>query len=222
MFMQMFIFHYLRLYSPTGYDPEALNAVWRSFYLIGFIFTAMVLVYRGLVLEEDKGHEKLLARKQRRDEKLSQQGLPTWKILSFYSPRLVGTGGSWFVWNVAFYGLKLFSGPIFVAINPGGDLIVQNGYLLVNNICALVGYYCTAYVIDWPSIGRKKLQIFSFMMSAIIFTTIGAIFNSAGPEVLMALFFTSSFFGQFGANVTTYVMAAETYPTELRGTCHGW
>jgi hypothetical protein len=25
----------------------------------------------------------------------------------------------------------------------------------------------------------------------------------------------------FGPNVTTYVMAAETYPTELRGTLHG-
>ena len=29
------------------------------------------------------------------------------------APRLVGTGGSWFLVDIAFYGLKLFSGPIF-------------------------------------------------------------------------------------------------------------
>jgi hypothetical protein len=33
---------------------------------------------------------------------------------------VVGTGGNWFLWDVAFYGLKLYSGPIFKAINPGG------------------------------------------------------------------------------------------------------
>lgn len=34
-------------------------------------------------------------------------------------------------------------------------------------------------------------------------------------------FFLSIFVSQFGANSTTYVVAAETYPTELRCTCLG-
>jgi hypothetical protein len=50
------------------------------------------------------------------------------------------SGGNWFFWDVTIYGLKLYSGPIFEAINPGGDLVVQNGYLLVNNLIALAGY----------------------------------------------------------------------------------
>lgn len=37
----------------------------------------------------------------------------------------------------------------------------------------------------------------------------------------MFLFFFTNFIVNFGANTTTYVMAAETYPVELRGTCHG-
>lgn len=37
----------------------------------------------------------------------------------------------------------------------------------------------------------------------------------------MFLYFFSSYCVNFGPNVTTYVMAAETYPTELRGTLHG-
>lgn len=32
---------------------------------------------------------------------------------SIIAPRLIGTGGCWFLLDVAFYGLKLFSGPIF-------------------------------------------------------------------------------------------------------------
>ena len=149
--------------------------------------------------------------------------------------------------DVAFYGLKLFSGPIFsqsksncscvmsirylsyscsnvigiAAVNPDGDLVTLNGYLLVNNLCGLVGYYCAAKVIDMPSIGRVKLQCFSFMLCGVIFLTAGAIFNKTSPQVLMFLYFFSSFVVNFGPNVTTYVMAAETYPTELRGTCHG-
>ncbi len=51
--------------------------------------------------------------------------------------------------------------------------------------------------------------------------TTAAIFDTARSETLMFLYFASSFFGNFGVNVTTYVVAAETYPTELRATCHG-
>jgi hypothetical protein len=102
-----------------------------------------------------------------------------------------------------------------------GDLLVQNGWLLFNNICALIGYYCAARVIDVPVIGRKKLQMASFGICAGLFMTTAAIFDTARSETLMFLYFASSFFGNFGVNVTTYVVAAETYPTELRATCHG-
>jgi MFS family permease len=172
---------------------------------------------------ESEGYNMILARRLRREQKFGKEIFKKrwWHIFWFYSPRLVGTGGNWFVWDVTFYGLKLFSGPIFRDINPDGHLVVQNGLLLVNNLCALVGYYCAAAVIDRPTIGRKKLQIFSFTLCAIIFMTTAAVFDSASSGVVMFLFFASSFFGNFGANVTTYVMAAETYPTELRGTFHG-
>jgi hypothetical protein len=198
-----------------------LNGVWRSFYLTGAVFVLLLLLYRWLVLEEGDGHKKVRERRKQRELKLGKGATSTWKILKFYAPRLIGTGGNWFVWDMAFYGLKLFSGPIFDQINPEGDLIVNNGWLLFNNLCALLGYYAAASVIDGKRLGRRRLQIFSFAMNTFLFMTAAAIFDSSRPETLMFLYFASSFFGNFGANVTTYVMAAETYPTELRGTCHG-
>jgi len=162
-----------------------------------------------------------LIAKKMREEKYGPGSSNTFHLLWFYLPRLIGTGGSWLVWDITFYGLKLFSGPIFNDINPGGSLVVQNGYLLLNNVIALCGYYCAAAVIDKPVVGRLRLQLFSFAVSAVIFLLTSGVINRASPGALIVLYFLSSFFGQFGSNVTTYVMAAETYPTEVRGTCHG-
>ena len=71
-------------HNPRGYSTEALDSVWRSFYFIGMIFVVMVLVYRGLVLEEGDGHKRLMARKARRKAKLGQQGKSMAQVMWFY------------------------------------------------------------------------------------------------------------------------------------------
>jgi len=78
--------------NMTGYDPHALNVVWRSFYMIGGIFVFMLLLYRGLVVDEGDDHLKVLRRKLRRQKRLGSGAAGIWKVLWFYAPRLVGTG----------------------------------------------------------------------------------------------------------------------------------
>jgi MFS family permease len=208
--------------NESGNDPNGLGAVWRTFYLFGLVFIIMLLLYRYLVLEEGKGYIKVQERKKRREQKM---GITGWagefKLLRFYSRRLIGTGGCWFLTDVMFYGLKLFSGPIFANINPNGDLITNNGWLLVNNIISLFGYYGASMVLDNKRFGRRNLQLYSFAILVVIFFVTAAILDSAPTGVVMFLFFLSGFFTNFGPNTCTYLMAAETYPTELRGTMHG-
>jgi MFS family permease len=208
--------------NSRGNDPSGVESVWRGFYFIGLIFVIMLFMYRSLVLEEGEGYNIVLARRLRRQAKYEKSAAKQLqrKAFQYYLPRLVGTGGNWFISNIVFYGMKLFSGPIFEDISPGGDLVVQNGYLLPNNICALAGYYLAAQLMDKPSFGRKRIQMLSFALCAIIFMLTAGIFSSSSTGVIIFLFFASSFVGQ-GANVTTYVIAAEMYPTELRGTFHG-
>jgi MFS family permease len=189
--------------NSSGNNREALNGVWRAFYFIGLLQVLVLLVYRGVISKESSTFEKVKARKQKRKDKHGAQ--VTWKILGFYAPRLVGTASCWMLWDVGFYGLKLYSGPIFKAFNPDGSLIVNNGLILLNNVVSLVGYYCAAFTIDKKPLGRRRLQMFSFAMCSMIFFITGGIFDTASSVVLMFLFFASSFFGQFGANVTTYV-----------------
>jgi len=202
--------------NSKGVNPVGLNTVWRSFLFIGLIFHTMVLLYRWLILEEsEEGIEKLKQRKAKRENKLTLRA-----IFGFYGTRVIGTAGCWFLWDIAFYGLKLFSGPIFDAINPEGGLLVNNGYLLINNLLALIGYYGCSMIIDNPKVGRKKVQLVFFILVSIDFLVLSFLFSSLSPGILIVLYFLSSILGQF-VNVTTYVMAAEAYPSELRGTLHG-
>eukprot|EP00751_Fragilariopsis_kerguelensis_P011747 CAMPEP_0170774688 /NCGR_PEP_ID=MMETSP0733-20121128/10109_1 /TAXON_ID=186038 /ORGANISM="Fragilariopsis kerguelensis, Strain L26-C5" /LENGTH=712 /DNA_ID=CAMNT_0011117297 /DNA_START=70 /DNA_END=2208 /DNA_ORIENTATION=+ len=204
--------------NSQGVVPDALNTVWRAFLFIGLIFHAMVLLYRWLIVEEnEEGMETLKKRKAKRK---AEHKLTLRAVFGFYGFRVISTAGCWFLWDVAFYGLKLFSGPIFDAINPDGGLLVNNGYLLLNNVLALIGYYGCSMIIDKPTIGRKNVQLVFFILVSIDFLILSFFFTKVSPGVLIFLYFLSSILGQF-VNVTTYVMAAEAYPSELRGTLHG-
>ena len=205
--------------NESGYNDMALESIWRTFYFIGLLQVLILIVYRSLFEKESATFRKVLERKKKRQEQWGKYS--TAKILRFYAPALIGTAGTWFFWDLGFYGLKLYSGPIFSAIVPKGDLMTLNLYILFNNACALVGYYCTTAVIDKKAVGRRMLQMVSFLVSSIIFIIMGFFFHSFPPRVTLALFIVNSFLGQFGPNVTIYVMAAERYPTELRSTCNG-
>lgn len=209
--------------NSHGVDPNAMESIWRSFYFVGLIFVVMLLAYRFLLLEESEGYSVVMARRERREKQYGKGIMKRrrWQVLRFYAPCLVGTGGSWLLFGVFFYGIKLFSGPIFQDINPGGDIVVQNGYLLLSNVCALAGYYVAAAIVDHPKVGRKRLQMASFAGSSILFFITAAIFSTASTGLIMTLYFLISFVGTAGVNTTTYLMAAETYPAELRGTFHG-
>lgn len=196
--------------NETGNDPRALNSIWRSFYFIGLLLVIFLMLYRYFLTTESPSFEKVQARRIRRQARQTKKRqFGTFKIIRFYAPRLLGTSGCWLLWDIAFFGLKLFSGTIFESINPGGDLVVNNGWLLFYNVCALLGLYAGAAVIDKKHVGRKRLQMVSFLLSAIIYFITAAIFDTAPAGVIMFLFFLSSFIGNFGANLTTYVMAAE-------------
>ena len=75
----------------------------------------MMFLYRALVEEESEDRKHIEERREQRKED-SRLPLTTWQILSFYAPRLIGTGGTWFLLDVAFYGLVR---PVFVVVGCG-------------------------------------------------------------------------------------------------------
>jgi hypothetical protein len=91
--------------NSYGNDVDALNSVWRGFYFIGLLFVVMLLAYRTLIAKEGANYAELEERKKRRLARLGRNVPGELAILTFYAPRLVGTGGIWLCYNFAFYGL---------------------------------------------------------------------------------------------------------------------
>jgi MFS family permease len=157
----------------------------------------------------------------------------SWKTLkmasSHYWHRMVGTAIVWFINDVLFYGSKIFSG-VFIGRITGGSagatLKTTWLYNLLNVGISLIGYYLGALLIDHKQYGRKWMQINGLLFIGVVFAICAAQWETfikpgAGTRAFMGLYFLSSFFTQFGPNVTSFLLAAELYPALVRSTAHG-
>jgi len=161
--------------------------------------------------------------------------LSTWALSwKHYGVRLVGVSLCWFLWDVAFYGNKLFQSSFLLALTGGrGDanddvddapptsLIAFSTAAALNAGVALMGYIGAAFLVDHPSIGRRQLQQWGFCLTGILFLSCGVFYHSLSSATLVTMYLGSSFFGQLGPNATTFALPAEIFPTQIRTTCHG-
>ncbi|OCH83978.1 MFS general substrate transporter [Obba rivulosa] len=158
-----------------------------------------------------------------------------WKNLKV----LIGTAYSWFVLDIAFYGLSLNSSTILQAIHfgsPSRDLTSAAAiiYQNIHNVCVgnlvlslagfVPGYWVCFCVID--SWGRKPIQLMGFAVLTVLFVVMGSAYpklteTSAGQSVFVALYCLTNFFQNFGPNTTTFIIPGEAFPTRYRSTAHG-
>ncbi|MHB8189353.1 MAG: MFS transporter [Ferrimicrobium sp.] len=135
--------------------------------------------------------------------------------------RLIGTAGSWFLLDIAFYGNSVSSPLILKALQPNGTLLSHTLIsLAIFVVAALPGYWVAVGLLD--RIGRKRIQWQGFLVMALAF---GAIWLIPGAVknvwVFLVLFGISYFFIEFGPNMTTFVFPSEIFPTSIRGAGDG-
>lgn len=116
---------------------------------------------------------------------------------------LLGTAGSWFFVDVAFYGLNLNNFDILSIIGFSNN---TNVYQYIRNtavgqiilVCAgqAPGYLLTIALVD--KIGRKPIQIGGFGILAVVFFVIGFRFHRLSRGALLALYLLAQFFFNFG------------------------
>ncbi len=137
---------------------------------------------------------------------------------------LLGTAGSWFVFDYAYYGNSV-SAPLIVksVLGHQGAHVLTEAIalqLIIFSVFAVPGYYLGAMLMD--RIGHKRLQLIGFFFMGIAFLLIGVIPNVTTMVLpFLLLFGISYFFAEFGPNETTFVLSAEVYPTSARSTGHG-
>ena len=81
-----------------------------------------------------------------------------WMWVKLYWHRQLGTALSWFVWDFAFYGNKLFQSTFIGIIVPHASLKTSLEWTLLNSTVALVGYYFAAFTVDRAWMGRRRMQ----------------------------------------------------------------
>mmetsp|Transcript_7587 Transcript_7587/g.12258 ORF Transcript_7587/g.12258 Transcript_7587/m.12258 type:complete len:585 (+) Transcript_7587:130-1884(+) len=220
-------------------SSSSLELTWRLQYGIGSFFLMILMIGRFVYLKESEvWKENQIKKKKLESEVAEARAQPGFVedegsesnvrlLLRHYWHRIVGTAGGWFVWDVVFYGNKLFQGKIIATIIGGEPTVYEVlVYTLINSTIALAGYYCAALTIDKTWMGRRRLQSIGMFFTFVLFLICGLLYDTlAKPENIgyfQALYYLSSFFGQFGPNSTTWLLPSELFPTQVRTAAHGF
>lgn len=219
LFVQVFANH------PKGENSKFhLEIVWRLLFGIG-VLPAMVVCYYRLSAEETEvfkaAQERGLANATENQRSMKRARISF--ILKHYGKSLLGTGGTWFLFDIVFYAQNLFSASILSVVgvnNPSLQVVTTQNVLVA--LMALPGYYVAVCFIN--KLGRKTIQLQGFAFMTLMFLCLAIFWKEVKGNIVVfiLLFGLALFFSNFGPNTSTFVMPTEMFPTAIRGTCHGF
>lgn len=139
---------------------------------------------------------------------------------------LIGTASTWFLVDVAFYGLNLNQSVLLTAIGFAKgkteyDTLLKNAYgnLIIAAAGYVPGYFLTIYFIE--ILGRRWIQIQGFCVCALMFAIIAGDYKHLGTAGKFVCFTIAQLFFNFGPNATTFIVPGEVFPSRVRGFAHG-
>ena len=134
---------------------------------------------------------------------------------------LLGTAGTWFLFDYAYYGNTLSLPAILKDVAPHASLVAKLAWTLgIFVVFAVPGYALAVTKMD--RIGHRRLQLIGFGVMATAFIFLGAIpILTTAVAPFLLIFGLSYFFIEFGPNTTTFVMPSEVFPVGMRTTGHG-
>jgi MFS transporter, PHS family, inorganic phosphate transporter len=197
----------------------------------GAIPAILAFVMRILMSES---HEFLDIKQESFYQETRKRILIIWKN---HKIDLLATSSTWLIFDIAFYANGIFL-PTIVSktklikkIDIMGLGGFENRYdqilytIIVSSIVALIaipGYIVSSLTI--VHLGRKNIQLFGFAMISIIYIIMGVFYENLKqiPFLFVLLYGLTFFFSNFGPNVTTYVLPAVTFGTEIKSTCSGF
>lgn len=134
---------------------------------------------------------------------------------------LIGTAGTWFLFDYAYYGNTLSLPAILKQVDSHASLVAKLAWTLgMFIVFAAPGYALAVQKMD--RIGHRRLQFIGFAVMAASFLTLGAVHELTSSVLpFLAVFGLSYFFIEFGPNTTTFVLPSEVFPVNMRTTGHG-
>ncbi|KAI5461005.1 major facilitator superfamily domain-containing protein [Mariannaea sp. PMI_226] len=190
----------------AAYHQHVNDGVWRINFGIGFVLPLGLLFLR-LRLINSTQYQKHAMKKD----------IPYLLVLKRYWKPMLGTSLAWFFYDFVTYPFGIFSSTIIGSLNPSNTLLQNIGYGTVVNCFYLPGCIVGGFLMD--RIGRRQTMTLGFFLWAVMGFILGGALNpiqSVFP-LFVVLYGIFNSLGEMGPGVATFLCAAESFPTPLRG-----
>eukprot|EP01079_Euglenida_sp_SAG-EU17-18_P008891 gene8892-1594_t len=210
----------LGLLAVFGQNPDNLEWVWRiAIGVFPFALGTALLPFRLRMHETNAFVQDV----QQDSEKAGLMTLLNKdNILSF-----IGCAGSWFLFDVAFYGNALIAPDAVNFIFGGTTLMDTVMHSFAVALVALPGYYAGILFLHKVD-GLWLLQMVGFSMTTLLYGLFFLAFLVLGygevtqyPAFLLSIYSLSYFFINCGPNLTTFILPVVLFPTRIRASAHG-
>ena len=199
---------FLIVYSAAG--PSHPSVVWRVCFGIGIIFPVSVFYWRIKMINSQLYRRGAIRKR-----------VPYLLVIRYYWKSLIGTCGTWFLYDFVTIPNSVFSGNIISNIVPKGDIKGTAEWQLLLGALALPGVIIGALLLD--VLGRKKIMMIGFGGYLVFGLTIGCAFQQMSAILPLFVIFYGIMlsFGNFGPGNLLGIISTESYATAVRGTCYG-
>eukprot|EP00871_Galdieria_phlegrea_P002753 jgi/Galph1/3479/GphlegSOOS_G2164.1 len=192
------------------FGTDDLEPVWRISFGLAIVPILSVFYFRIRMLNSKLYRKEAMKRK-----------VPYLLVLKKYWKYLLGTCGTWFLYDFVAFSNGVFSSTILENVVSGTDIMKTAYYQLILSALGIPGLVIGAATID--KIGRKKQQFIGFLGYGVLGVLIGALFGKLRhyTAALIILYGVFNSFGNFGPGDALGLVSSEIYPTAVRGTCYG-
>ncbi len=213
---------------------------WRYMFAIGIIPAIIVLILRRTVPEsarwlanqgkttQARETEKYFAGKSDTAFKISRQKVSFFTLFDKrYIKNTIYFGLAWFFYDVAFYGIGLFTPTILILLGLTHSLSIL-GSAVFSSIAVIGSVMCILTVDRW---GRKPVTILGFagMFVSLLVLALVAMYVptdafAVGTTaiIIASMYILFELTQSWGMGSTDFVYGQELFPTSIRATGQGW
>eukprot|EP01060_Flectonema_neradi_P020301 TRINITY_DN2783_c0_g1_i2.p1 TRINITY_DN2783_c0_g1~~TRINITY_DN2783_c0_g1_i2.p1 ORF type:complete len:370 (+),score=65.55 TRINITY_DN2783_c0_g1_i2:428-1537(+) len=216
----------------TGSGSTDQMAIWRGALLFSAVPGLMLVYPRAKMLPPNAPPSDQVGffEAMRSHQEINEDGVMATVPSSVMWRRLLGTAGSWFLFDISFYGNAILASDAFSLIGikaaktatPHHKVTDTSLHMLIVAGLGLPGYIVSLATVN--KLGLWKIQMLGFIMMGFTFFLLAVLYHELkeSTAAFLIVYGLTFFFSNFGPNYTTYILPTLLFPKDIRARCHGF